>query len=102
MLSFTRRLSAHGPCRQTFRSQMRPTTPSHVSQVIRTAASGAGTFAPGIVYTTTETESSAKTLAEVLVKSKLAACVQMKDVLSVYEWEGQVQTTKEVRGIHES
>lgn len=42
-----------------------------------------------IVITTTNKE-NAKAIAKVLVERRLAACVQMSDIDSVYEWEGEV------------
>jgi hypothetical protein len=54
-------------------------------------------FSPGIVLTTTETMQDAKELASRLVKAKLAACVQMKEVVSAFIWDGEFSESPEVR-----
>lgn len=48
-----------------------------------------------IVITTTNEENS-KEIAKTLVSKKLAACVQMTSIDSVYEWKGEVCFDKEV------
>ncbi len=50
-----------------------------------------------IVLTTLDDEKVAAEIASLLVEEKLAACVSIvKDVLSVYRWEGSVVKEKEV------
>lgn len=49
------------------------------------------------VCTTTDTEASAQTLARALVERRLAACVQISAIDSVYRWKGEVQTAAEYR-----
>jgi periplasmic divalent cation tolerance protein len=49
-----------------------------------------------IVYTTTENEEEAKRIASFLIEHKLAACINMHPIDSVYMWEGKVQHDKEV------
>lgn len=45
-----------------------------------------------VVFTTTPGSSEATELAEKLVESKLAACVQIvPQITSVYAWEGKIQ-----------
>ncbi|WP_263969691.1 divalent cation tolerance protein CutA [Prochlorococcus marinus] len=39
---------------------------------------------------------SAKKIAKLLIKKKLAACVSLKDINSIYEWEGKVVEVNEV------
>ena len=39
---------------------------------------------------------AAKKIAKLLLKKKLAACVSLKDVYSIYEWEGKIQEVNEV------
>ena len=34
-------------------------------------------------------------MAKLLIKRKLAACVSIKQIFSVYEWENDIQETKE-------
>ncbi|MBE5743956.1 MAG: divalent-cation tolerance protein CutA [Clostridiales bacterium] len=48
------------------------------------------------VIITTTNENNAKILADNLVVNKLAACVQMIKMNSVYEWEGKICHDDEV------
>ena len=49
-------------------------------------------------WTTVETKADALRLAEALIKSGLAACVQVDGpITSVYRWEGKVNVTEEFR-----
>lgn len=51
---------------------------------------------PCIAMTTTNKQGEARSLAEVLVKERLAACVQIiPKIESVYEWEGKVHSDQE-------
>lgn len=51
---------------------------------------------PIVAMTTTNTEREAKHLASILVKEKIAACVQIvPKILSVYRWEGEVREDQE-------
>ena len=51
-----------------------------------------------IGWTTVETDSQARTLAEGLIGQRLAACVQIDGPLtSVYRWESRVETATEYR-----
>lgn len=43
-----------------------------------------------IVQTTCASKNEAKNIAKILVMEKLAACVQMSEVESVYSWEGDL------------
>ena len=49
-----------------------------------------------IVYTTTKDENEAKRIAYELVEQKLAACVNMHPVDSIYMWEGKVEEDREI------
>ena len=50
----------------------------------------------GLVMITTESsEKNALGLANLLLQNKLAACVSIKQILSVYEWDDDIQETKE-------
>lgn len=53
-------------------------------------------FSPGIVYTTVANMEEAKTLAKELLQAKMAACVQMKGVISAYVWKDEVHEDPEV------
>jgi len=48
------------------------------------------------ITTVTETKEQAQTLAQHLVETKLAACVQITGpITSIYRWKGKVENTKE-------
>jgi periplasmic divalent cation tolerance protein len=50
-----------------------------------------------VVLTTVANEQDAKTLADAIVNQRLAACAQiLPSMLSVYYWEGKVQSESEV------
>jgi periplasmic divalent cation tolerance protein len=50
-----------------------------------------------MVLVTCKEDTEARSLASKIVHEKLAACVQMNPVVSVYTWKGQVQTETETR-----
>ena len=70
-------------------------TPTSLSQPRRFASMADHSFVPGIVFTTIDGTDKAKALARVLVESKLAGCVQIKEVTSVYRWDGEIQMDPE-------
>ena len=47
-----------------------------------------------IVQTTTSNE-EAKKIAKILIQDKLAACVQLKDIESLYNWDGKLCCERE-------
>ena len=47
------------------------------------------------MVTTESSKTNALRLAKLLVKNKLAACVSMKEIFSIYEWENDIEKTKE-------
>jgi len=48
------------------------------------------------VTTTTETKEQAQKIAQYLVETKLAACVQITGpITSIYRWKGKVENTQE-------
>ncbi len=49
-----------------------------------------------VIMTTTGSREEARRLARGLVEERLAACVQMTPVDSVYEWKGEVQEDAEI------
>ena len=49
-----------------------------------------------LVISTELNKKSAKKIAKLLIKKKLAACVSLKDINSIYEWEGKVVEVNEV------
>jgi len=50
-----------------------------------------------IIITTTDKNEVAQKIASHLVEAKLAACVQMDEVASFYQWEGKLCQEKEFR-----
>ena len=47
------------------------------------------------MITTESSKKNASRLAKLLVKNKLAACVSMKEIFSIYEWDNNIEETKE-------
>jgi periplasmic divalent cation tolerance protein len=48
------------------------------------------------ISTTTETKEQAQKIAQYLVETRLAACVQITGpITSIYRWKGKVENTKE-------
>ncbi|MFY9079066.1 divalent-cation tolerance protein CutA [Aliarcobacter cryaerophilus] len=48
-----------------------------------------------IIQTTTSNEEEAKKIAKILIQDKLAACVQLKDIESLYSWDGKLCCERE-------
>ena len=48
-----------------------------------------------IIITTESSKKNALRLAKLLIKNKLAACVSMKEIFSIYEWDNDIEETKE-------
>ena len=48
-----------------------------------------------IILTTESSKTKALQLAKLLVQKKLAACVSIKKIFSIYEWQDQIEETKE-------
>lgn len=49
------------------------------------------------VLTTVDSKESAGTIARALLEQKLAACVQISAIDSIYTWDGEVQESSEFR-----
>ena len=49
-----------------------------------------------LLITTEKNKKVAKKIAKLLLKKKLAACVSLKDIYSIYEWEGKIEAINEV------
>ena len=47
------------------------------------------------MITTESSNANALRMAKLLIKNKLAACVSIKQIFSVYEWDYDIQETKE-------
>jgi periplasmic divalent cation tolerance protein len=53
-------------------------------------------FMVSVLYSTTDTIETAKTIARTLVKEKLVACVHIiPKIESIYRWEGKIEETNE-------
>ena len=48
-----------------------------------------------MMITTESSKKNALRLAKLLIKNKLAACVSMKEIFSIYEWDNDIEETKE-------
>jgi periplasmic divalent cation tolerance protein len=48
-----------------------------------------------LVYITTRDEDEARKIGKALVEEKLAACVNIHPIKSIYRWEGEVQAEDE-------
>ena len=49
------------------------------------------------IITTVDSKTKAKEIAEFLVKNKLAACVQISPIDSIYRWKGKIEHAKEYK-----
>lgn len=47
------------------------------------------------VFTTTDKKQIAEKIAKELIKKKLAGCVQIFAIESIYEWKGKIENAKE-------
>ena len=47
------------------------------------------------MVTTESSKTNALRMAKLLVQNKLAACASIKQIFSIYEWEGDIEETKE-------
>ena len=47
------------------------------------------------MITTESSEVNASRMAKLLVQNKLAACVSIKQIFSIYEWDDDIEETKE-------
>ena len=48
-----------------------------------------------IILTTESSKTNALRLAKLLLQKKLAACVSIKQIFSIYIWDDQIEETKE-------
>ena len=48
-----------------------------------------------VIIATESSKTNAVRIAKLLIKEKLAACVSIKRIFSVYEWDGDIEETKE-------
>lgn len=50
-----------------------------------------------VLHTTIDTEDLARKLASEAVKHRMAACVQIVPIESVYRWQGKLESSREFR-----
>ena len=55
-----------------------------------------------LLITTEHNKKVAKKIARSLLKKKLAACISLKDIYSIYEWQGKIEEVNEVEIIIKS
>ena len=48
-----------------------------------------------VIITTESSNANALRMAKLLIQNKLAACVSIKQIFSIYEWEDDIEETKE-------
>jgi len=48
-----------------------------------------------VIITTESSYANALRMAKLLIQNKLAACVSIKQIFSIYEWEDDIEETKE-------
>ena len=48
-----------------------------------------------ILITTESSRTNALRMAKLLIQNKLAACISIKQIFSIYEWDDDIQETKE-------
>ena len=48
-----------------------------------------------VIITTESSRANALKIAKLLIKKKLAACVSIKQIFSIYEWDDDIEETKE-------
>jgi len=48
-----------------------------------------------VIITTESSKANALRIAKLLIHNKLAACVSIKQIFSIYEWDDEIEETKE-------
>ena len=48
-----------------------------------------------VIITTESSKANALRMAKLLIQKKLAACVSIKQIFSIYEWNNDIEETKE-------
>ena len=48
-----------------------------------------------VMITTESSKANALRMAKLLIQNKLAACVSIKQIFSIYEWDNNIEETKE-------
>ena len=48
-----------------------------------------------VIIATESSKTNAVRMAKLLIKEKIAACVSIKQIFSIYEWDDDIEETKE-------
>ncbi len=48
-----------------------------------------------VIVTTESSNANASRMAKLLIQSKLASCVSIKQIFSIYKWDDDIEETKE-------
>ena len=48
-----------------------------------------------VIIATESSKTNAVRMAKLLIKEKIAACVSIKQIFSIYEWDDEIEETKE-------
>ena len=48
-----------------------------------------------VIITTESSKTNAVRMAKLLIKEKIAACVSIKQIFSIYEWDDHIEESKE-------
>jgi len=48
-----------------------------------------------VIITTESSKANALRMAKLLIQNELAACVSIKQILSIYDWDDDIEKTKE-------
>ncbi len=48
-----------------------------------------------VMITTESSKKNALRIAKLLIKNKIAACVSIKQIFSIYEWDNDIEETRE-------
>ena len=49
-----------------------------------------------VLFTTESNQTKAKKIANSLIQKKLASCISLKNIYSIYKWDGEIKETEEV------
>ena len=52
------------------------------------------------MITTESSNANSSRMAKLLIQNKLAACVSIKQIFSIYKWDDNIEETKELSLIH--
>jgi periplasmic divalent cation tolerance protein len=67
----------------------------YIIRLVRTSLQAAHLMAHCVVFTTAGSQSEAESIAAALIEARLAACVNLFAIQSVYSWQGEMQREAE-------